>query len=761
MSYKSQLLVLSPSAYWPLDQSTTPAEVIGGLTTALENGAVLGAAGPLTVDPSTCATFDGTDDRINISDHATVDLTTNWSVSFFFNGDGFAHAGGGSFPRILSKGSGSGTGYQFLVDNAAGPKLAIQTQGLSDTTHQTVSNVSAATWYHVVTTYDGSNVRIYLNGALDYTGPATGSVTTNATALYMGQRGDAANRWDGRIAHLAIWNGTVLTAAQVSNLYAARTEPAESALALPYLHARVGVARVGALRLGDAYPNMVVTINGVDRTTTVQRTSMRLTLERTTAPSTAQFTIVSRSGFVPTVGQTVTIGYGGAVAPLFGGQITELEHRFEHDRQVTPWIEVSCTDYRTTKLDRRLITADFSFLTVPDAVSVIISGYTPGLNASRVKPGTGWLGPFTCENEAPSSALQRIAEFVGGGWRADSLGYVYLWDANGEDMQFVPCAPQSLIPARWSLRSFTHRYDWTQIRSRVIAEGYQTPLVVTFPSDVNFALTVTLPVETASVGWFNTSAHADANYIRIGTSIFSYDSLIDDSIDPFTDLPRSAVVGVAVAPGDTTVTLASAGTLGGSGWVHDGDGHYFYFGAPGGGFSLATIPASGYGSITTPLAVDTVLYQAPILSDLTIIDGYPTTILAGTSIVVRAQVDDAVAQAALVVAEGGDGIHEFFVSDDDATWNGCLVLAQGYLTKFSEALTQASWTTVDRNALPNADQTITITLTGGLSVTMPIDRVTITFPEEAGNPFPLPLRDCEGGDVSLEGIIEFLQARVA
>lgn len=761
MSYKSVLLALSPSAYWPLDQSSIPADVVGSITTALEGGAALGASGPLTVDPSPCATFDGSDDRINISDTAALDLTTNWSVSFFFNGDLFNHAGGANFPRILSKGSGSGVGYQFLVDHAAGPKLAIQTQGLSDTTHQTVSNVSTGTWYHVVTTYDGSNVRIYLDGTLDYTGPATGSVTTNATALYLGQRGDAASRWDGRIAHVGIWNGTVLSGAQVTSLYAARTLPADTTFTLPYLHARVGIARVGASLVGDYYQNPVIMVDGVDLVAAeaVQRDSLEITLEKNDVPSSARFTVTSFSGVVPEVGQVVEIGLGSIDHPIFGGQVISARYVFEADRQLTPWVKVTCGDW-SQLFNRRLITADFSGQAADAIATAIVENYTTGFTADAVTPGLDTIEEFICINERPLDALKRLAVLVGGGVRIAGDRNVHFWDVDGEDTDYANTPPEELVSGLWSLRDFSHDYDFSQVRTRVIVEGNSTQTLIEVPAGESH-----LPIEYS---WMFAPT---SGRLRIGTQDLEF--LARNGVTGISGRP-GAQLTVDANPGDTSLTVADATDVFNMDpsfsprWFVDEAGNAFRGEAVStgaGGISL--IPASGYGSIQFPIPAGSAVYVVDAIYGV----GVPGAVSPGTSafikkgeaVVVRHVEDDSAAQAAIAALEGeGDGIHEFVIADSDLSYVGVAELAQAQLAAFSEPLAQAHWTTEDLNTFPGSAQDININLTGGITDTVTIDRVVLTFPVHADptDPYPLPLRRCEGSTVRLEGLLDLIQSRV-
>ena len=80
--------------------------------------------------------------------------------------------------------------------------------------------LSANTWYHVVATNDGTNSKIYLNGALVATA-AQGSPTGPTASLGIGIQPtlSESTRWfPGMIDEVAIWNDA-LTAAEISTLY--------------------------------------------------------------------------------------------------------------------------------------------------------------------------------------------------------------------------------------------------------------------------------------------------------------------------------------------------------------------------------------------------------------------------------------------------------------------------------------------------------------------------------------------------------------
>ncbi len=125
-------------------------------------------------------------------------------------------------PTIIDKGpsllslyvsSGASNVLKFILDTSSG----------SATTYTADTDMVVNEWYHVVATYNGSQVRLYLNGALDNT-PAsrTGTISTNSLDLIVGSgwSGTIANSFpfDGLIDEVAIYNRS-LSAQEIQDRY--------------------------------------------------------------------------------------------------------------------------------------------------------------------------------------------------------------------------------------------------------------------------------------------------------------------------------------------------------------------------------------------------------------------------------------------------------------------------------------------------------------------------------------------------------------
>ncbi len=75
--------------------------------------------------------------------------------------------------------------------------------------------LTPGSWYHIAGSYDGSEVVLYVNGMAVASVPRSGLIATNSTALYLGNRADAARAFDGSLDEVRIWD-RALSAAEIA-----------------------------------------------------------------------------------------------------------------------------------------------------------------------------------------------------------------------------------------------------------------------------------------------------------------------------------------------------------------------------------------------------------------------------------------------------------------------------------------------------------------------------------------------------------------
>lgn len=98
-----------------------------------------------------------------------------------------------------------------LQPNSGGVKLNLYTMTATGNDHLSGSLVPANTWVHVAATYDGAQVRFYINGVPDGVVPQTGNLAVNTQPLRIGAWGAAwgggdERRFTGVIDEVRLWS---------------------------------------------------------------------------------------------------------------------------------------------------------------------------------------------------------------------------------------------------------------------------------------------------------------------------------------------------------------------------------------------------------------------------------------------------------------------------------------------------------------------------------------------------------------------------
>lgn len=517
---------------------------------------------------------------------------------------------------------------------------------------------------------------------------------------------------------------------------------------LAYKQARSGVARAGATRAGYFTPNLVITINGTS--VTVDRHNIDLSLARNNGVTTASFRLPKGATSAPVAGQSLVIGLGAVDNPLFAGQVSRVRH-VRYRAGQSPRYEVEGIDW-SQLFNRRLVTQDFSGWTATDIATTVVEDYTSGFTTYGIESGLATIDEFTCINREPLELLTEVANIVGGGFFIDARKIVHLWGSSGPSSAHAPTNPSTITNSTTGLVSFTPEYDWSQLRTQVIVEGRSIPHPLAIPEGTGTIDYMLLPYETFYA--YNPATEVQGNYVRIGSTVFEYDNA------EYVSGPPSAVTMGAVSAGDQIFQTVGS-NLGTAGWATDGRGNFLKY-----SFSLLTVDGNyiydvpytdgAYGALTVDLPDGTPLYKVHHLVNAvpqTASGTVETAIPTGSEMVVRMQVTDGTYTSNAAAIEGGDGVHEHFISDGDLTYVGCLERATAELAAFNGALLSASWVTYDMNATPGAEQVINTSSPDTISDTLIIESVAFEF-ERANAP---PKRACRGSTVRLETIFDAIK----
>jgi len=111
--------------------------------------------------------------------------------------------------KIIAKWSDSGGDFQYLLSTDSGDKcqFAIFDGGTKIALGTTILVVGV--WFHLVGTYDGSNLRIYCDGVEEASTLATGNMSSTTAPVRIGAGSGGSGTegpFDGDIGHCAIWD---------------------------------------------------------------------------------------------------------------------------------------------------------------------------------------------------------------------------------------------------------------------------------------------------------------------------------------------------------------------------------------------------------------------------------------------------------------------------------------------------------------------------------------------------------------------------
>lgn len=170
--------------------------------------------------------FGGTNEYYRVTDHASLDITTNLTLSAWVKG-----AGSGDGAGIVSKDDygANQRSYDLFKDVSSPSKIsaAVSSDGSAVKYLQSSLTAFDDTWHHVAMTFSSNTVKIYVDGTLDPS-PAT-IVANTVNSIHSGSadvtigtilnsNAPSAYTFVGNIDEPSIWNAT-LTDSEIAEIY--------------------------------------------------------------------------------------------------------------------------------------------------------------------------------------------------------------------------------------------------------------------------------------------------------------------------------------------------------------------------------------------------------------------------------------------------------------------------------------------------------------------------------------------------------------
>jgi hypothetical protein len=208
----------SLAAYWKFDENSgsAAADASGhGNTGTLFNGPVW-SAGKI----GGCLRFNGSTTYIDCGNGASLNPGSQLSVAAWIN----MNAGSTSASQeILSKSS----QYHFRVQAGGKLRFAVGSATLNGT-----SVLSTNTWHYVAATYDGAEMKLYVNGVLDGTLSNAALMSNNGLNVRLGARDSSTPLcFNGLLDEVRVYNRAI-SAAEIGSLKVASTSLATVPLIL-------------------------------------------------------------------------------------------------------------------------------------------------------------------------------------------------------------------------------------------------------------------------------------------------------------------------------------------------------------------------------------------------------------------------------------------------------------------------------------------------------------------------------------------------
>jgi YD repeat-containing protein len=210
-------------AYWRLGETTgTTAndETTNNLDGVYENSPTLGITGLLTGDSNRAVDFArSSSERVTVADNTLLD-PTNITLEAWVRPDSALSFG--QVRTIFAKSNSSGSDFSYSLDyrrsGLTTNQLMFSITTTSNTDYTVTQTLNSGTRYHIVATYNGTTMRIYVNGVEVGSGQSkTGNMRNSAQPLRIGSFW-TSDFWDGAIDEAAVYS-TALSATQIQAHY--------------------------------------------------------------------------------------------------------------------------------------------------------------------------------------------------------------------------------------------------------------------------------------------------------------------------------------------------------------------------------------------------------------------------------------------------------------------------------------------------------------------------------------------------------------
>jgi hypothetical protein len=199
-------------ALWTFDEGS--GNVLKDVTGNGNDGKFIGNPEWVLGKYGTTLEFNGTSDYVEVPDSDELNITQNLTWATWFKPSITIDPSNASAYRLMSKNN----AYFFLFNYEQIGNLGflIKDGGTNYFVHSQTNEWKKEEWYHVVGTYDGKVLKIYINGKLEGEKEHKGSIDASPLTMWIGAD-DLPHYFPGAIDETQVYNRT-LSDAEVKNL---------------------------------------------------------------------------------------------------------------------------------------------------------------------------------------------------------------------------------------------------------------------------------------------------------------------------------------------------------------------------------------------------------------------------------------------------------------------------------------------------------------------------------------------------------------
>ena len=227
----------APRAYWRLGEaggSTAADQAAFANSGAYLGGLALGQAGVVPVAQSTAIALDGADDTVRVPSSASLNPTAALSLEAWIRPSALPSTTATLVRKDLQ--------YLLRISSGGAVTFRLWHGGTSSELATPAGAVTAGAWYHVVASFDGASMAIFVNGTVRATLAMSSPVDSSANVLTLGS-GNSSDWFRGRMDEVAVY-GAALPGPRVQAHYD-KASPVEEPAPTVVLESPAGGATVG------------------------------------------------------------------------------------------------------------------------------------------------------------------------------------------------------------------------------------------------------------------------------------------------------------------------------------------------------------------------------------------------------------------------------------------------------------------------------------------------------------------------------------